>query len=154
MSKSFIGSRKKKNREELLQATQKDLDKIVAATSRKARPLKGEDNIGVRVGKVITKFNVEKHFNIEIEENSFSYQINQSKIDAEAVLDGLYIIIRTYLDEETLSATDTVKADKNLSQVEQAFRSYKTVDLKVRPIYHYTAEGVKAHIYVCCLIIM
>ena len=69
-------------------------------------------------------------------------------------MDGLYIIIRTSLDEETLSATDTVKADKNLSQVEQAFRSYKTVDLKVRPIYHYTAERVKAHIYVCCLIIM
>ncbi|CDN14017.1 Mobile element protein [Richelia intracellularis] len=117
MSKSFIGSRKKKNREELLQATQKDLDKIVAATSRKARPLKGEDNIGVRVGKVITKFNVEKHFNIEIEENSFSYQRNQSKIDAEALLDAFYIIISTSLDEETLSATDTVKADKNLSQV-------------------------------------
>ena len=69
-------------------------------------------------------------------------------------MDGLYIIIRTYLDEETLSATDTVKADKNLSQVEEAFRSYKTVDLKVRPIYHYTAEHVKVHIYVCCLIIM
>ena len=69
-------------------------------------------------------------------------------------MDGLYIKIRTSLDEETLSATDTVKADNNLSQVEQAFRSYKTVDLKVRPIYHYTAERVKAHIYVCCLIIM
>ena len=89
---------------------------------------------------------------IEIQENSFSYQRNQSKIDAEAVLDGLYIIISTSLDEETLSATDTVKADKNISQVEQAFRCYKTVDLKVRLIYHYTAERVKAHIYVCCLI--
>ncbi|CDN15179.1 Mobile element protein [Richelia intracellularis] len=69
-------------------------------------------------------------------------------------MDGFYIIISTSLDEETLSATDTVKAEKNLSQVEQAFRSYKTVDLKVRPIYHYTAKRVKAHIYVCCLIIM
>ena len=88
---------------------------------------------------------------IEIQENSFSYQRNQSKIDAKAVLDGLYIKIRTSLDEETLSATDTVKADKNLSQVEQAFRSYKTVDLKVRPISHYTAERVKAHIFLCML---
>ncbi|NRB08294.1 MAG: IS1634 family transposase, partial [Richelia sp.] len=132
----------------------KELDKIVAATSRKARPLKGEDNIGVRVGKVIKKFNVEKHFNIEIEENSFSSQRNQSKIDAEAVLDGFYIIISTSLDEETLSATDTVKAEKNLSQVEQAYRRYKTVDLKVRSIYHYTAERVKAHIDVCYLIMM
>ncbi|CDN11684.1 Mobile element protein [Richelia intracellularis] len=69
-------------------------------------------------------------------------------------MDGLYIIISTSLDEETLCATDTVKADKNLSQVEQAFRSYKTVDFKFTPIYHYTAERVKAHIYVCCLIIM
>ncbi|CDN16544.1 Mobile element protein [Richelia intracellularis] len=68
-------------------------------------------------------------------------------------MDVLYII-RTSLDEETLSATDMVKADKNLSQVEQAFGSYKTVDLKVRLIYHYTAERVKAHIYLCCLIIM
>ena len=65
-------------------------------------------------------------------------------------MDGLYII-PTSLDEETLSATDRVKAYKNLSQVEQAFRSYKTVDLKVRPIYHYTAERVKAHIYLCML---
>ena len=66
-------------------------------------------------------------------------------------MDRLYIIIRTSLDEETLSATNTVKADKNLSQVEQAFRSYKTVDLKVRPISHYTAERVKAHIFLCML---
>ncbi|CDN14638.1 Mobile element protein [Richelia intracellularis] len=93
-------------------------------------------------------------FNIEIEDNSFSYQINQSKIDAEGVLDGLYIIISTCLDKESSSATDTVKADNNLSQVEQTFRSYKTVDLKVSPIYDYTAERVKFHIYVCCLIIM
>ena len=66
-------------------------------------------------------------------------------------MDGLYIIISTSLDEENLSPMDTVKADKNLSQVEQAFRSYKTVDLKVRPIYHYTAERVKAHIFPCML---
>ena len=149
-----MAAERKKNREELLQGTEKELDKIFAATSRKARPVKGEDNIGVRVGKLINKFNVEKHFNIEIEENSVSYQTNQSKIDAEAVLDGLYIIFCKSLDEETLSATDTVKAEKNLSQVEQAFRSYKTVDLKVIPIYHYTGERVKSHIYVCCLIIM
>ena len=145
-----MAAEKKKNREELLQATEKELDKIVAATSRKASPLKGENNIAVRLGKVINKFNVEKHFIIEIQENSFSSQRNQSKIDAKAVLDGLYII-RTSLDEETLSATDRVKAYKNLSQVEQAFRSYKTIDLKVRPIYHYTAERVKAHIYLCML---
>ena len=104
-----MAAERKKNREELLQATEKELDKIVAATLRKAPPLKGEDNIGVRVGKVINKFNVEKHFIIEIQENSCSYQTNKSKIDAEAVLDGFYII-RTSLDEETLSATDTVKA--------------------------------------------
>ena len=146
----LLAEERKRNREELLQATEKELDKIVAATNRKNRPLKGEDNIGVRVGKVINKFNVEKHFQIEIKENSFSYQRNQLKIDAEATLDGLYVI-RTSLDEETLSATDTVKAYKNLSQVEQAFRSYKTVDLKVRPIYHHTADRVKAHIFLCML---
>lgn len=146
----LLAAERKRNKEELLQATEKELDKIVAATNRKNRPLKGEDNIGVRVGKVINKFNVEKHFQIEIKENSFSYQRNQSKIDAEATLDGLYVI-RTSLDEETLSSTDTVKAYKNLSQVEQAFRSYKTVGLKVRPIYHHTADRVKAHIFLCML---
>ena len=66
-------------------------------------------------------------------------------------MDGLHIIISKSLDEETSSATDRVKADTNISQVEQAFRSYKTVDLKVRPIYHYTAERVKAHIFLCML---
>ncbi|CDN16262.1 Mobile element protein [Richelia intracellularis] len=109
-----MAAERKNNREELLQATEKELDKIVAATSKKYPPLKGEDNIGVRVGKLINKFYVEKHFIIEIEENSFSYQRNQSKIDAEAVLDGLYILISKFLDEETLSTTDTVKADTNL----------------------------------------
>ena len=72
-----MAAERKKNREELLQATEKELDKIFAATSRKARPVKGEDNIGVRVGKVINKFNFEKHFIIEIQDNSFSYQRNQ-----------------------------------------------------------------------------
>ena len=71
-----MAAERKKNREELLQATEKELEKIVAATSRKARPVKGEDNIGVRVGKVINKFHVEKHFKFEIEETSFSYQRN------------------------------------------------------------------------------
>ena len=146
----LLAAERKKNREELLQATERELNKIVVATSRKTRPLTGEDNIGIRVGKVINKFNVEKHFIIEIKEDSFSYQRNHSKINAEATLDGLYVI-RTSLEEETLSATDTVKAYKNLSQVEQAFRSYKTVDLKVRPLYLHTAERVKAHIFLCML---
>ena len=146
----LLAAERKRNREELLQATEKELDKIVAATNRVNRPLRGEDNIGIRVGKVINKFHVEKHFQIDIQSHNFSYQRIRAKIDAEATLDGLYVI-RTSLDEETLSEEDTVKAYKNLSQVEQAFRSYKTVDLKVRPIYHHTASRVKAHIFLCML---
>ena len=137
-------------REALLQATEAELDKIVAATQRKKRPLVGADKIGVRVGKVLNRFKVAKHFTLDITDEQFSYQRNQARIESEAALDGVYII-RTSVPVETLSAEDTVRAYKDLSKVEQAFRSYKTVDLKVRPIYHHLAERVKAHVFLCML---
>ena len=137
-------------REALLQATEAELDKIVAATQRKKRPLVGADKIGVRVGKVLNRFQVAKHFTLDITDEPFAYQRNQARIESEAALDGVYII-RTSVPVETLSAEDTVRAYKDLSKVEQAFRSYKTVDLKVRPIYHHLAERVKAHVFLCML---
>ena len=139
-----------RTREELLQATEKELDKIAAATTRQKRPLTGAAEIGLKVGKVLNRYHVGKHFKVEITDNSFDYERNTQTIEREAALDGLYVI-RTSVSEEVLSAPLTVKAYKGLSRVEQAFRSLKSVDLKVRPIYHRTVERVKAHIFLCML---
>jgi transposase len=104
----------------------------------------------LKVGQVLNRYNVGKHFNIDIKADSFAYKRNNETIEREAVLDGLYVI-RTSVKPEILSEVETVKAYKSLSQVEQAFRSFKTVDLKIRPIYHHTTERVKAHIFLCML---
>jgi transposase len=146
----FLAADRAKNREELLQATEKQLFQIVASTTRKTRTLRGESNIALKVGQVLNRYKVGKHFKIDIKADSFSFERDIEKIELEAALDGLYII-RTSVEPEILSASDTVKAYKSLSQVEQAFRSFKTVDLKVRPIYHYTANRVKAHVFLCML---
>jgi hypothetical protein len=146
----LLAADRDRTREELLQATEKELDKIVAATTREKRPLFGAASIGLKVGKVLNRYHVGKHFKVEITEHNFFYERNTETIEREAALDGLYII-RTSVSEEVLSAPETVKAYKGLSRVEQAFRSLKSVDLKVRPIYHRTVERVKAHIFLCML---
>ena len=112
-----------------MRQTEKQLSAIVAATQREKRPLKGADAIGVRVGKVLNKFKVGKFFDYEITQKSFSYSRKRSAIAEAEALDGVYIL-RTSVKEETLDAPSTVRAYKSLSQVEQAFRSYKTIDLK------------------------
>jgi hypothetical protein len=137
-------------REDLLQATEGKLDKIVLATSRAARRLKGKDNIALRVGKVINKFKVAKHFAISITDESFSYQRKEASIANEAALDGIYVI-RTSVPREVLDANATVGAYKSLGEVERAFRSLKSIDLKIRPIFHRLAERVKAHVFLCML---
>ncbi len=137
-------------REDLLQATEEKLDKIVLATSRAARRLKGKDKIALRVGKVINKFKMAKHFEISITDESFSYQRKEASIANEAALDGIYVI-RTSVAREVLDANATVGAYKSLSQVERAFRSLKSIDLKIRPIFHRLAERVKAHVFLCML---
>ncbi len=139
-----------RKRQELLAATEKKLNEIVAATQRKKNRLKGKDKIGIRVGKVVNKHKMEKHFILEITEASFSYRRNDEKIAAEAILDGLYVI-RTSVSKEALGPESTVRAYKNLSKVERAFRCLKTVDLKVRPIFHRLDERVRAHVFLCML---
>jgi hypothetical protein len=137
-------------RKDLLQATEEKLDKIVLATSRAARRLKGKNNIALRVGKVINKFKVAKHFEISITDESFSYQRKEASIANEAALDGIYVI-RTSVAREVLDANATVGAYKSLGEVERAFRSLKSIDLKIRPIFHRLAERVKAHVFLCML---
>ena len=112
--------------------------------------LHGQDEIGVRVGKVINKYKVGKHFELDIRDNDFSFEINRDKVKKEAALDGIYIV-RTSLPKERMDADETVRSYKLLSQAERAFRSFKTVDLMVRPIRHRLENRVRAHILLCML---
>lgn len=158
-----------RKRQSLLDATTKELDKIrssvqrakqqrdkAASSTKKSKPKQrkrevlGKDNIGVRVGKVVNKYKLAKHFILDIGDDSLDFRIDESAVTAEAALDGVYVI-RTSLHAEKLSAADTVRTYKNLSRVERAFRSMKTMDLKVRPIRHRLEQRVQAHIFLCML---
>jgi len=110
----------------------------------------GKDKIGIRVGKVVDKYKVAKHFVLDIRDDGFEFSVDAQKVASEAALDGIYVI-RTSVAEERLSADDAVRSYKSLSQVERAFRSIKTVDLKVRPIHHHLESRVRAHIFLCML---
>lgn len=135
-------------REELLAATERNLDKIKARVG--AGKLVGPDEIGVRVGKVINQYKMAKHFELAIGEASFSFARKLEGIAAEAALDGIYII-RTSVSAAQMDAPQCVRNYKSLANVERAFRSLKTIDLKVRPIHHRTANRVRAHIFLCML---
>ena len=147
----LLAEERARKREALLDATEALLEPIAVATRREKRRLSGHSRIGARVGKVIGRYKMAKHFEWSIDEKGwFSYGRNASSIAAEAALDGLYVI-RTSVPESELDAPGTVRAYKRLGTVERAFRSLKTVDLKVRPVFHRTAERVRAHVLVCML---
>ena len=146
----FLADERARKREALLQATERELDKIVAAVQRPKRALRGQDKIGLRVGKKLNRFKVGKHFRITITEDSLHYERDGQKTAQEAALDGIYIV-RTSASEASLGPEQTVRAYKGLSVVERAFRSFKTVDLKVRPIHHRLADRVRAHVFLCML---
>ncbi len=146
----LLAAERARKREDLLQATEALLEPIAAATTREKRRLAGKDKIGLRVGKSIGKYKMAKHFELDIADHSFGYRRNPSSIAREAALDGLYIV-RTSLTAAELDAEGTVRAYKRLSTVERAFRSLKTVDLKVRPIFHHAANRVRAHVFLCML---
>ena len=147
----LLAEERARKRAALLDATEAVLAPIGAATRREKRRLSGESKIGARVGKVIGRYKMAKHFEWSIDEKEgFTYRRNASSIAAEAALDGLYVV-RTSVPEATLDAPGTVRAYKRLSTVERAFRSLKTVDLKVRPVFHRSAERVRAHVLLCML---
>ena len=145
-----LAEERARKREALLQATEALLAPIAAATQRQSRRLSGKETIGVRVGKVIGKYKMAKHFEFDITETAFAYHRKADAIAAEAALDGLYIE-RTSVPATELDAEHTVRAYKGLSVVERAFRSLETVDLKVRPIDHYAGARVRAHVFLCML---
>ena len=146
----LLATERHRKRQELLAATEEDLAPIAAATSRKNRPLRGAAEIGVRVGKVINRFKVAKHFRTTITDDTFTFRRDDDKIAAEQQLDGLYIV-RSNVEPEQFDAAQTVRAYKDLSKVERAFRSLKSVDLKVRPIHHRRPDRVRAHVLLCML---
>ena len=146
----LLAEKRARTRDELLAATEKELDKVVVATQRARNPLRGADKIGLRVGKVLGRYKVGKHFVATITKDRFTYERNTEKIEAEAALDGIYVV-RTSVEAETLDSEKTVQAYKGLAAAERAFRSLKTVDLKVRPIHHRLADRVRAHVFLCML---
>ena len=135
-------------RADLLAATEKNLQKIKARVD--AAKLMGKDKIGVAAGKVVNQYKVAKHFELTITDNAFTFSRNEASIAGEAALDGLYII-RTSVAAQRMDAASCVRTYKSLAQVERAFRSIKTMDLKVRPIHHHLEGRVRAHIFLCML---
>jgi len=144
----FLAAERARKREDLLAATEKDLEKIRASVA--SGRLKGAGTIGERVGKVINKRKAGKHFLREITDTAFTFRRDQEKITAEAALDGIYVI-RTSVSADTLDPASAITAYKNLKYVERDFRITKADDLDLRPIYHYLASRVRAHVLLCML---
>ena len=145
-----LAEERARKREDLLQATEKDLEPIRKATLRRTNPLRGEKEIGLRIGKVIQKHKMQKHFELTITNESFTFVRKEKAIKTEAILDGLYVV-RTSVKAKAMSPDRVVETYKSLSHVERAFRCLKTVDLQIRPIYHYNDDRIRAHVFVCML---
>jgi hypothetical protein len=146
----LLAGERARKREELLVVTEKDLARIRTRVERSKHPLRGAAEIGRAVGAVIGKRKMAKHFAIEITDETFSFARKQEQIDAEARLDGIYVL-RTNLTAEQSDAAATVRSYKSLAQVERAFRRMKTMDLDIRPVFHWTAPRVRAHVLLCML---
>ena len=146
----LLAAERTRKREALLMGTEIALKRIQARVEREKNPLRGAAAIGRAVGAVLGKYQVGKHFHIEIGEASFSFSRNEAAIAAEAALDGIYVL-RTSLTAEQADAATTVRAYKSLAHVERAFRSLKRTDVELRPVFHWTAPRVRAHVLLCML---
>jgi hypothetical protein len=146
----LLAEERRRKREELIEATEKDLAKIAAEVKRRTRTPLGEAEIALKAGRVLNRFKVGKHFSLTIASGVFAWSRRQESIRHEAELDGVYVV-RTSEPKSCCSTEDTVRRYKNLAQVERAFRSLKGIDLRIRPIHHRTEEHVRAHIFLCML---
>jgi hypothetical protein len=146
----LLAEERRRKRDELLAATEKDLGKIQARVAREKNPLRGAAEIGKSVGAVLGKRKMAKHFALTITEASFSFTRKADAIADEARFDGIYVL-RTSLSAEQADAATTVRCYKSLALVERAFRCIKTVDLDLRPVFHWTAPRVRAHVLLCML---
>ncbi len=145
-----LAAARRHKREDLLRATERDLAAIQHAVRRAKKPLRGRAPIALKVGAVIGKHKMAKHFALTITDTDLGFARKQDQIDAEARLDGIYVV-RTSLPTDTLDDTASVRAYKSLAQVERAIRSIKTVDIQLRPIFHWAAPRVRAHVLLCML---
>jgi transposase len=145
-----LAEERTRKRQELLDRTEEAFAEIAKATQRSNRPLRGKDKIALRVGKVRGRFKMSKHFEISITEEGFTYKRDQKKISEEAKLDGFYVV-RTSVCRDKMEPEEVVRSYKHLSRVEQAFRMMKSIDLKVRPIFHHLEDRVRAHVFLCML---
>ncbi len=145
-----LAAERARKREDLLAATERELARIEAQVRRKKATLSGAAGIGLAVGAVLNKRKMAKHFVVTIGDGHLSWHRRLDQINAEARLDGIYVI-RTSLPAEQLDAAETVQVYKDLSRVERAFRTLKSVDLEIRPIRHWTADRVRAHVFLCML---
>ena len=146
----LLADERARKRQELLAATEKALQEVQTATQRAKRRFRGKERIALRVGRVLGRFKMAKHFKCEFQDDRFTFERIQSNIDRESALDGIYVI-RTNVAVAQASSEDAVRFYKELAHVERAFRSMKSVDLKVRPIYHRTENRVRAHVFLCML---
>jgi len=144
----LLAAERARKREDLLTATEKLLAEVRGRAA--AGRIKGRDKIGVRAGRVVNKYKMAKHFILDIGEDHLTWRRDQAAIDAEAALDGIYVI-RTPVTANKLDAPATVTAYKNLSRVERDFRSIKADDLDLRPIHHWLEDRVRAHVLICML---
>lgn len=145
-----LAAERARKRQDLLAATERDLARIRAAVARKHRPLRGATNIALAVGAVLDKHKMAKHFELAIADAAFSFARKTDEVAAEAASDGIYVV-RTSLPAAVLDDAATVRSYKSLSLVERAFRCLKTVDLQVRPVHHWLADRVRAHVCLCML---
>ena len=139
-----------RKRAELLAATERELERIARMVRRKHAPLRGKAEIGMAVGAVLDRHRMAKHFTLTITEDSLSWQRDEARIAREARLDGIYVI-RTSVSAAAMDAADVVRAYKDLAQVERAFRILKGIDLQIRPVHHWLAPRVRAHVFLCML---
>lgn len=147
----LLAEERRRKRIDLLDATEAELKRVAKSVARRTKNPLSPEEIGAKVGRVLSRFKVGKHFAWSVEDGRLSLFRRQENIDREAALDGIYVI-RTSAAAETLSAEDAVRSYKRLAQVEQAFRCLKTTDLKIRPIFHRTADHVRGHIFLCLLV--
>ncbi len=145
-----LADERTRKRADLLAATERDLKTLADRVQRQRAPLRGADKIGMAVGGVINRHKMAKHFETQITDHGFTFQRKHAQIAAEAARDGIYII-RTNLAAEAMDDAQVVSSYKSLAQVERAFRSLKTVDLEIRPIFHYLEDRVRAHVFLCML---
>ncbi len=146
----LLAEKRARTRNELLVATEKKLQGIANEVARRTKKPLRTDEIALKVGKVINRYKVGKHFSLHIEDGVFHWERDEASIEEEAALDGIYVI-RTSEPKKRLSAKDTVRSYKNLAQVELGFRCLKSIDIRVRPIHHSTDPRVRAHVFLCML---